>query len=121
MAISQVGNITHINQNLQNATIQQANLHTTAPAALNLQEFNAKIEQKASEIEAANESYKIDKDGENGREKRDWREDSEEDSSEDSLYLSQGEGEMLSGESGGDLGDKSGEKSTASGILDTWA
>lgn len=63
MAISQIGNIAHINQNtLLNSQLQAANLNAqNTQNAINIQEFSQKMQENL-EVRKTKESKVIDKD-----------------------------------------------------------
>ena len=87
MAITQIGNIAHINQNtLLNSQMQAAQLNAAnTQSAINIQEFSEKM-QEIAEIRPAEESKEIDKDGQSSN-KQEYEADSSESSPQNSANL----------------------------------
>ncbi len=69
MAMSPLGNVVHVNQNMQVQTLLQAQQQHRADfqAFMNMEEFNDKLKE-LEEVRPTEESAQVDKDGQNGRE-----------------------------------------------------
>ncbi|RDU64154.1 hypothetical protein [Helicobacter sp. MIT 14-3879] len=77
MAISQIGNITHINQNVTlNSQIQANNLnHPNIQSVINMQDFNDKVKENI-EVRPTQGVEVINKDSSNKKQDKDDKEDS---------------------------------------------
>ncbi len=94
MAMSPLGNIIHVNQNMQIQTLMQAGLQNRIDfqSFMNMEEFNDKLE-KIEEVRPTEEVGKIDEEGhdssqdQQGKEKRE-REDEEDEEDEGGVKVS---------------------------------